>query len=341
MFLDGGQILFVYDYLKVVVMSTRRSNREGMGEDEFFDTPRPSGGYLDSVRSRLRGAFSAVRPNYGSPALADAREEDPLDMAAGRSSDEDEEERGARGQPMPPARPRPRSSGYAKPPRFDGVTISWDEFIMQFETCAAINGWREPEIGQHLFVSLEGEARSYVVGLRLPRLDYRILVQRLESWFGSVDRKESFRSKLQGRRRNPGEAATSYASEIGCLVARAFPGYPEDILRELTLKALLDGLPEGDLKHEIQMHNPQTVEVAVRLIERFENSSKKVRPQVRMVGEESAVAGGDLRVLMVQILEMLKRMEPGSRGKKTVVCFKCGEEGHYKFQCPTLQKQGN
>ena len=130
MFLDGGQILFVYDYLKVVVMSTRRSNREGMGEDEFFDTPRPSGGYLDSVRSRLRGAFSAVRPNYGSPALADAREEVPLDMAAGRSSDEDEEECGARGQPMPPARPRPRSSGYAKPPRFDGVTISWDEFIM-------------------------------------------------------------------------------------------------------------------------------------------------------------------------------------------------------------------
>ena len=53
MFLDGGQILFVCDYLKVVVMSTRRSNRDGMGEDEFFNTPRPSGGYLDLVRSCL------------------------------------------------------------------------------------------------------------------------------------------------------------------------------------------------------------------------------------------------------------------------------------------------
>ena len=61
---------------------------------------------------------------------------------------------------------------------------------MQFETCA-INGWREPEIGQHLFVSLEGEARSYVVGQRLP-CDYGILVQRLESWFGSVGRKKSY-----------------------------------------------------------------------------------------------------------------------------------------------------
>ena len=72
-FLDGGQILFVYDYLKVVVMSTRRSNREGMGEDEFFDTSRPSGGYLDSVTSRLRGAISTVCPDYGSPTQADAK----------------------------------------------------------------------------------------------------------------------------------------------------------------------------------------------------------------------------------------------------------------------------
>ena len=35
------------------------------------------------------------------------------------------------------------------------------------------------------------------------------------------------------------DIATSYASEIGCLVARAFPGYPEDVLRELMLKALM------------------------------------------------------------------------------------------------------
>ena len=172
---------------------------------------------------------------------------------------------------------------------------------MQFETCAAINGWRDPEIGQHL----------------------------------------QYRSKLQGRKRNPGEAATSYASEIGCLVARAFPGYPEDILRELTLKALLDGLPEGELKHEVQMHNPQTVEVAVRLIERFENSSKKVRSQVRMVGEESVATIGELKVLLVQILEMLKKMETGKKSKKPPVCYKCGKEVHYRSQCPDLQKQGN
>ena len=114
------------------------------------------------------------------------------------------------------------------------------------------------------------------------------------------------------------DIATSYASEIGCLVARAFLGYPEDVLRELMLKALLDGLPERDLKHEIQMLNPQSVEVAVRMKERFENSSKKVRPQVRMVGQESVTTDGDLKVLVGQILEMLKHMEARPKGKKPV-----------------------
>ena len=38
---------------------------------------------------------------------------------------------------------------------------------------------------------LDGEARSFVVGLRLPRMDYHILVRKLEGWFGSDSRKES------------------------------------------------------------------------------------------------------------------------------------------------------
>ena len=78
-------------------------------------------------------------------------------------------------------------------------------------------------------------------------------------------------------------------------MARTFPRFPEDILHELTLKALLDGLPEGDLKREVQMHNQQTVEVAVRL---FENSSKTSRSQARIVGEESVATDGDLKVLL-------------------------------------------
>ena len=39
---------------------------------------------------------------------------------------------------------------------------------MQFEICAALNGREELEMG-NLFVSLEEEARSFIVGLRIPQ----------------------------------------------------------------------------------------------------------------------------------------------------------------------------
>ena len=328
-------------------MSARSQDRQRFWEEEQDDTPRRAG-YMDSVRSRLRDAFSSVAGGYGtSPATERDRADEYPDEGGDRFEDVRPREPAARfGEGRGAPVPHRSSSHFAKPPRFDGNSISWDEFIMQFETCADINGWHEVEMGQHLFVNLEGEARSFIVSLRLPRLEYQVLVRKLEGWFGSVDRQESFRSQLQNRRRQQGEAATSYASDMGCLVARAYPGYPEEILRQMTLKALLDGLPEGDLKHEIQMLNPQSVETAVRLIERWENSSRKGRPQVRAVGEEKPTEQGDQGALLSKILEMLMSLgaKPAREPKKrfTGKCYGCGEEGHFKYNCPQGQgKQGN
>ena len=45
------QCLFLLDYLKVEIVSTKRSTSESFGEDGYLDTPRPSGGYL--VRSMM------------------------------------------------------------------------------------------------------------------------------------------------------------------------------------------------------------------------------------------------------------------------------------------------
>ena len=102
-------------------------------------------------------------------------------------------------------------------------------------------------------------------------MDYQVLVRKLEGWFGSATHKESFRNQLQSCRRSHGESATSSAAEVGRLVSKAYPGYPEEVLRELTLKSILDEPPEGDLKHEVCMPCPQDIESAVRLIERWEN----------------------------------------------------------------------
>ena len=73
---------------------------------------------------------------------------------------------------------------------------------MQFNACAAINGWAGPEIGPQLFVNLEGEARSFILGLGLQTLDYHVLVEKMEGWFGSSG------IRLQNRRWHNGETTS-------------------------------------------------------------------------------------------------------------------------------------
>ena len=320
----------------------------------------PTREYVSSVCDRLRAALSTAeaymspsnRMDRDSGSLFDGRPDSGYEAAGSGQRAGPATGTLVWGLDPPPVpvsgRGTTRPHSYAKPPKFDGKGMGWDEFILQFSTVASLNGWVEPELGQQLFVNLEGDARSFVVGLRLPRMDYQVLVRKLEGWFGSATRKESFRNQLQSRRRSHGESVTSYAAEVGRLVSKAYPGYPEEVLRELTLKSILDGLPEGDLKHEVCMHCPQDIESAVRLIERWENLQRmgvqKVKPQIRAVGEVDNQTRPEAKMLE-EILKLLKQLSPAKpkafQGKRPGRCFECGDEGHYRYECPRLKNQGN
>ena len=177
-------------------MDYKRVTDSGYDGEGTPENAVPSREYINSVCDRLRAAVSGAG-SYASPLG-----ESSAAVGSGHGADYGGVGSGTktRGEPRtgtfvwgldaPPTasalRSPSRSHSYAKPPRFDGKDMSWDEFILQFSTVASINGWGEHEMGQQLFVNLEGDARSFVVGLRLPRMDYQTLVSEIRGvvWVG-------------------------------------------------------------------------------------------------------------------------------------------------------------
>ena len=71
---------------------------------------------------------------------------------------------------------------------------------------------------------------------------------------------------------------------------------------------------------------------------------QKVKPQTRAVGEVDDQTRPEAKMLE-EILKLLKQLSPAKpkafQGKRTGRCFECGDEGHYRHECPCLKKPGN
>ena len=257
-------------------MSNREPNPGSIGEEDGSDTSMPPVGYLMVEKSKGQKAFSLVGASNGSPTLASTQSNGPVDLAIAETTNKEVDCVVAGVRPAPSVGPLHHTFVWAKPLTFNGVNMCWEEFIMQFNTCATINGWAGPEIGPRVFLNLEGEARSFIVGLQT--LDYHVLAEKMESWFGS------FGNHLRNHKWHNRETASSYASDIQWLVERVFLGCPEDVQQKLALRTLLDGLFEGDLKYTRQLHDPQSIEEAVMLMEWWDRASKEAGAPVRLLG---------------------------------------------------------
>ena len=102
-------------------------------------------------------------------------------------------------------------------------------------TGSRINGWRDEQKLDYLWVHLAEAALSYVDTLAPERTDtYRSISAALEERFGDAQLAEVFKSELRSRRRRTEESLPALAQDINRLVQRAYPGMEHESHRRVS-----------------------------------------------------------------------------------------------------------
>lgn len=269
---------------------------------------------------------------------------------------------------MGPAQPSLASESKLMKPRktpasYNGTT-AWRSYVSHFEVCARLNSWTLEEMGMYLAASLDGAAQEVLTNLEWnEKADYFKLVQCLEQRFDPEHQEEMFRAELKSRVRKPKETIPELVQDIRKLARRAYPNAASALLETLTKDHFMDAIVDPDMRWKIFQSRPGTLDEAARTALEFEvfqkaEAQRSGKKFVRMAAsQEQKIQTEDkeLQQLKREVSKLTATLENIKKAggkrvsgtKKKGNCFNCGEEGHFKYECPrrnskpTAQKSSN
>jgi hypothetical protein len=247
------------------------------------------------------------------------------------------------------------------PSHFDG-TGSWPDYLVHFEVCAQINGWRDVHKAAYLAVSLRGLAQQMLGDLTaVTRTSYDGLSTALAKRFDPSNQVKLYRVQLRSRVLGSGETLPELGQAIRRLTGRAYPGANYQLIDTLSRDHFIDALPDSDMRLRIYQAKPVTLDDAVCTaveLDAFQRAEQqRLRYRKPAMSLNAVFSDGDDRVDklsktidafstqleklagVVDSIEkrteiMAERNRPRNRG--VIVCFRCGNQGHISTsrECP-------
>lgn len=173
-----------------------------------------------------------------------------------------------------------------KPHAYDG-TDDLDEYLVQFNILAEINGWNYHMKSLYLAGSLTGSARALLNDMNIEsRRDFNSLLVALNNRFGSENKAEIFRSKLQNRVRGKNETLPELAQSIKKMTRKAYPKAKADVTDVIALDYFIDAIVDAEIRLRLREVGPRDIneaeQIAVRL-ETFRLADRQRNKTVRTV----------------------------------------------------------
>lgn len=192
-----------------------------------------------------------------------------------------------------------------KPQPYDG-SEDLDEYLAHFNIVSELNGWNYVTKSLYLASSLKGACLSLLNDLD-PRQcrDYDCLIQALQNRYGTKNRAEIFRSKLQTRTQNRNETIPELAQSIRKLTRQAYPSATPEVLDLLALDYFIDALPDTDIRLRLREIGPKSVSDAERTAVRLE--AHKVADKTRGRHQVRAVDQGDSKGKTAETFDNLQQ----------------------------------
>ena len=246
-----------------------------------------------------------------------------------------------------------------KPEPYNGKD-DWDEYISHFQDCAELGGWSDRTKLLFLAASLRDQARTFYMSLSgEDKGTYRSLVNKLNQRFGSTRNQNRWLSKLEMRKRQPGESIAVLGDDIRQMAQRAYYNLDSLAQEALALNQLYKVI-SLEMKCRCIDKDCQTVAEAVDVIERYESiigdGADKRKLNVRAVEtdakfkrsndekpSESYSGDNDMDSTIKKLITRLDRIEnDGTRGQRNFNrqyqmnknCFICNSPDHFMRTCP-------
>ena len=240
----------------------------------------------------------------------------------------------------------------------------WRTFWLQFSRIAQRFGWNAEITLDRLVSSLRDDAleyfaqQPYQVQSSLP-----LTVATFERRFDDRRLPETYRASLQSLKKQSKESLEEYAAKVRKVVAKAYPDAVGTSLYEsLCVEHLVGGLSDPSMIYDVLTKKPQTVELAMDLIQWHESCRgiQKKRTAVRQVTFEDEQEreleirrmngksyvteerlnqfGRELREGLVDDLKKATSQRGSRTNSRSQECYRCHKIGHFARACPTRQE---